>query len=73
MLQVLSRKAKRRYIPAFYFAAIYGGLGDVDRVVSFLRKAYEERCDYILHLAHEPAADSVRSDPRFATLHRPHA
>ena len=68
ILDSLTRRAKRRYIPAFYFAAIYAGLRDADRTIFYLRKAREERCDYLLHLHHEPAADSVRSDPRFAEL-----
>lgn len=65
MLTVLHGRVRRRYVPAFYFAAIYAGLHDKDRAIEYLRKAYEERCDYLLHLNHEPAADPVRSDPRF--------
>jgi TolB-like protein/Flp pilus assembly protein TadD len=68
MLDSLGRRAKRGYIPAFYFAAIYAGLRDTERAISYLRKARDERCDYLLHLHHEPAADSVRSDPRFDEL-----
>ena len=55
-------------VPAFYFAAIYGGFRDTENAILYLRKAHEERCDYLLHLHHEAAADTVRSDPRFAEL-----
>lgn len=68
MLDALERRAKRKYIPAFYFAAIYAGLRDSERTIAYLLKAHEERCDYLLHLHHEPAADVVRSDSRFAEL-----
>jgi tetratricopeptide (TPR) repeat protein len=68
MLDSLERRAKRGYVPAFYFAEIYGGLRDTERAILYLRKAREERCDYLLHLHHEPAADPVRADPRFDEL-----
>jgi TolB-like protein/Flp pilus assembly protein TadD len=68
MLDALARRAKRRYIPAFYFAAIYAGLRDVEHTIAYLLKARDERCDYLLHVNHEPAADVVRSDPRLAEL-----
>jgi len=68
ILDLLSVRAKRRYVPAFYLAAIYAGLRDANRAIAYLQKAREERCDYLLHLNHEPAADYLRSDPRFPAI-----
>jgi len=68
MIDVLKSRARRGYVPAFYFCAIYAGLRDFERGIQWLRKAHEERSDYLVHLPKEPAADSLRSDPRFAEL-----
>jgi tetratricopeptide (TPR) repeat protein len=68
LLDSLSRLARKSYVPAFYFAAIHAGLRDKEQAIAWLRKACEERCDYMVFLPKEPAADPVRDDPRFATL-----
>lgn len=68
MLDSLAKLSRKGYVPAFYSAAIHTGLRDKERAFATLRRAYEERCDYLVHLAKEPAADALRSDPRFADL-----
>jgi hypothetical protein len=68
MLATLNARARRGYVPAFYVAAIYAGLGDVEHGIEWLARAREERSDYLVHLSKEPAADALRSDPRFAAL-----
>jgi TolB-like protein/Tfp pilus assembly protein PilF len=65
MLDALTRLARKNYVPAFYFAGIYAGLRDKEHALGWLKKAYAERCDYMVFLPKEPAADSVRDDPRF--------
>jgi TolB-like protein/Flp pilus assembly protein TadD len=67
-LQQLERISPHRYVPALYMAAIHTGLGDKDQASQWLQKAYDERCDYLVYLWAEPAAQSLRSDPRFALL-----
>jgi len=52
-------------LPAFYSAAIHAGLRDKERAFAALKRAHEERCDYLVHLGKEPAADALRGDPRF--------
>ena len=68
MIDTLTKLARRRYVPAFYTAAIYAGLGDREKVFAYLAKARAERCDYLVHLPKEPAADAYRDDPRFAQI-----
>jgi hypothetical protein len=68
MLAALAQLARKRYVPAFYSAAINTGLGDLERAIAWLRKAQEERCDYLIHLPKEPAADPLRDDPRFDAI-----
>ena len=68
ILDRLRRLAKQRYVPAFHFAALYSGLGDVEHSFKWLAKARDERCDYFVYLEREPAADPLRPDPRFHAL-----
>jgi TolB-like protein len=70
----LARLARKTYVPSFYTGAIYTGLREKDRAFYWLRRAYVERCDYMVHLPKEPATDPLRSDPRFdALVPRPNA
>jgi hypothetical protein len=50
MLDALARLARNRYMPAFYSAAIYAGLRDKKQALASLRKAHDERRDYLIHL-----------------------
>ena len=66
----LDELAKSRYVPAFYVAAIHTGLGNKDEALQWLEKAAEERSDGLAFLGVDPAADSLRPDPRFQALLR---
>ena len=68
MLAELARLARKRYVPSFYSVAIYTGLGDKKKALEYLKKARDERCDYLVHLPKEPAADLIRDTPEFALL-----
>lgn len=68
MLAALARMARNRYVPSFYWVAIYTGLGDNEKALAYLQKARDERCDYLVHLSKEPAADPIRNTPEFAQL-----
>ena len=59
---------KGGYVPALYFAAIQGGLGNKDEAFRLLEKAYDERCEYLIYLDREPMADFLHPDPRFEPL-----
>ena len=68
MLAALARLARKRYVPAFYWVAIHTGLGDIQKALQYLKKARDERCDYLVYLPKEPAADPIRDTPEFARL-----
>ena len=68
MMEALASLARRRYVPSFYWVAIYTGLGERENALEWLRKAREERCDYLVHLPKEPAADPIRNSPEFGRL-----
>lgn len=62
--------AKKRYIPPTYFGMLFAGLGDQNKAMGWLEKAYEERADGLTWLNVEPMLDAVRNDSRFQTLIR---
>src|SRR5205814_565902 len=70
MLAELNEMSKQAYVSSYDLAILYVGLGDKDRALERLNKAYEERAGFIIYLNVEPVFDPLRSDPRFAELVR---
>ncbi len=70
LAEAFRNAAKKRYIPPTYFGMLFAGLGDKDKAMMWLEKAYEERADGLTWLNVEPMLDEVRSDPRFQALIR---
>ena len=70
LLGKLEEQSKRKYVPAFFIAAIYVGLGEKDRAFEWLEKAYQDRNPNLVNLKVSPILDPIRSDPRFADLLR---
>lgn len=54
----------------FQLACLYAKIGDKDKALEYLEKAYQERSFLIAVLQVEPQLDSLRKDPRFADLIR---
>jgi len=69
-LAELNSMRGKGYVPALFVSAVYTGLGDRDRAMQWLQKAYDERTEYLIFLNVEPMADPLRSDPRFKDLLR---
>jgi TolB-like protein/Tfp pilus assembly protein PilF len=70
MAEQFKAAAKKRYIPPTYFGMLFAGLGDKDKAMMWLEKAYDDRADGLTWLNVEPMLDDVRSDPRFQDLIR---
>jgi tetratricopeptide (TPR) repeat protein len=70
MIEELKQRANRRYLDPFAVAIVYIGLSEKDEAFAWLEKAYEERSESLLYLKDTPFLDSLRSDPRFASLYR---
>jgi len=70
MLETLRELAKRRYVSAYGIANIYAELGEKDQAFAWLQRAYDDRDENVPLLKVDPFFDSLRSDPRFATLLR---
>jgi serine/threonine protein kinase/tetratricopeptide (TPR) repeat protein len=70
ILDELSEMSKREYVSPYDLSIIYVGLGDKNRAIEQLNKAYEDRAGWIIYLNVEPVFDPIRSDPRFLELVR---
>lgn len=68
ILDELKEMSKQKYVSPYDLAVLYTGLGEKDRAIEQLNKAYEERAGWIINLKVEPLFDPLRSDPRFADL-----
>jgi serine/threonine-protein kinase len=64
----LDKVSAKVYFSPWHRALIHMGLGDKDRAFECLEKAYLERESFFAFLNELPLIDSLRSDPRFATL-----
>jgi tetratricopeptide (TPR) repeat protein len=58
------------YASSYAIAVIYAGLGDRERIFSYLDAAYRERSHWLVWLKRDPRWNDVRSDARFQTLVR---
>jgi eukaryotic-like serine/threonine-protein kinase len=70
VLAELDRWSKRSYVPPYFFALVYAGLGQKDQAFAYLEKAYEDRSMVLAALKVDPDFDSLHSDPRYQALLR---
>ncbi len=68
ILSRLQERSETEYVPAIALAHIYVGLGDHDKSIEWLAKAYDERNFSMTWLRENPAYDQLRDDPRFQEL-----
>jgi Flp pilus assembly protein TadD len=69
-LHQLFQSHRRDPIDPQAVAEAYAGLGDKDRALAWLEKAYEQHSNEIVALRVSPAYDPLRGDPRFQDLIR---
>ena len=69
ILARLSEEAKSRYLPAYSFALMYLALGDKERAIDQMERAYRERASGDVFLIKtNPMLDDLRGNPRFEAL-----
>ena len=69
MLDELGEAAKHRYIPNPAFALVELGLGDKDKALDWLEKAYDaHEARFIAYVKVDPFLDPLRGEPRFEAL-----
>ena len=70
ILQKLDALSKERYVAPYPVAAIYAGLGEPDRAMEWLERAFTARDSWLNYVRLDPRMDVLRSDPRFVDLVR---
>lgn len=71
LLRDLELKSKDSYVSPYILATVYAGLGEKDKAIQFLQKAYDERSlEISSNLKADLRLDNLRSDPRFQDLAR---
>ena len=68
ILEEINEMLQQTYVSPYDLGVIYAGLGDRDKAIEQLTKAYEDRAGWIIYLKVEPIFDPIRSDPRFSDL-----
>jgi TolB-like protein/DNA-binding winged helix-turn-helix (wHTH) protein/tetratricopeptide (TPR) repeat protein len=69
-LSYYQKKSKKHYVAALTIALAYIDLGDKDRTLEWLNKAYQERSNGLYGVVISPSLDPLHSDPRFQNLLR---
>jgi tetratricopeptide (TPR) repeat protein len=64
----LNKMSSHQFVSPFSTAIVYVGLGDKERALDGLEKAYEARSQWMVLLKVAHAFDPIRSDPRYIAL-----
>jgi len=67
VLEDLERTAADEYVPAYGRVVIHAALGDHEKALTWLEKAYEER-SFLMYLKVDPAFDALRVEERFVKI-----
>jgi tetratricopeptide (TPR) repeat protein len=70
LLDELVERSKHRYTSPYLIAYVQIGLGERDRAIASLERAYADRDQWMMYLKVDPHMDDLRSDPRFNDLIR---
>jgi Flp pilus assembly protein TadD len=70
ILDQLRQLSVRRYVSSYESALVYAGLGERERSLRWLDRAFEEHSAWMLHLKVDPRLDPLRGEARFQALMR---
>jgi TolB-like protein/DNA-binding winged helix-turn-helix (wHTH) protein/Tfp pilus assembly protein PilF len=68
LLAELVATSRKSYVSPYYFAIVHVGLGEDEKAIDWLEKAYSDRSNGLVFLKMEPSLDKLRSNPRFQQL-----
>jgi hypothetical protein len=63
-------ESSHRYVSPYNVARVYGSIGDKQRALEWLERAYQEHNPDLIELAREPCFAALRSDAKFRELMR---
>ncbi|MGH9946575.1 MAG: hypothetical protein ACRD6X_05185 [Pyrinomonadaceae bacterium] len=70
MIEEIESLSKQRYVSPFSIAIAYEGIGNTDKALELLNKAFDERSDAMAILWVHPFLESLHRDQRFIDLAR---
>jgi TolB-like protein/Tfp pilus assembly protein PilF len=70
VLRQLEQMSQERYVSPYHMAYVYTGLGEPDRAMDFLDRAYEERSGNVYGIKGSFLFTTLHSHPRFQALLR---
>jgi serine/threonine-protein kinase len=70
VLRTLEEWSRQRYVSPYHFAYVYAGLGEHERALDWLERAYEERAGALFGVKGSFLFTSLRGHPRFRALLR---
>jgi tetratricopeptide (TPR) repeat protein len=70
ILRQLERMSAERYVSPYHMAYVYTGLGDLDRAMEQLERAFETRAGSVFGIKGSFLFTRLRSHPRFSALLR---
>src|SRR5258708_23639597 len=68
ILNEMKEMSRQKYVPPYDLAILYTGLGEKDKALEQLNRAYDDRAGWVIYLKVEPLFDPLRDDPRFQDL-----
>jgi len=68
VLRQLEERARQTYVSPYHFAYVYAGLGDADRAVDLLERAFEQRAGAVYGIKGSFLFAPLRTHPRFQAL-----
>ena len=70
ILENLVELSRQKYVSPYFLAGIHIGLGQDDRAIEYLERAYEDHSHWLIYLHLDPSMDPLRANPRFQELVR---
>ena len=61
-------KEAPRFVSGYDRAAVHAALGQTDEAFAALEDGYQARAEWMGYLKVDPQMDTLRNDPRYATL-----
>jgi tetratricopeptide (TPR) repeat protein len=68
MLDALKELSKRTYVPPYHIAAVYVGLGQNEKALEWLDRAYEDRSSWMNGIKVDPLFANLRGEPQFTAI-----
>jgi TolB-like protein/DNA-binding winged helix-turn-helix (wHTH) protein len=68
LLERMTIRAKTSYVSPRNFVELYLQIGDKENALRWLDAAFAEHSSFLVQIAHDPAYEDLRTDPRFRAM-----